>query len=40
MNEILQGDVLQVLRTLPDNYVQCVVTSPKERLGLLALIKG
>jgi DNA modification methylase len=28
VNEILCGDVLQVLRTLPDNHVQCVVTSP------------
>lgn len=28
VNEILCGDALQVLKTLPDNYVQCVVTSP------------
>ncbi len=26
--EIIQGDVLSVLKTLPDNFVQCVVTSP------------
>ena len=25
---ILQGDALTVLKTLPDNHVQCVVTSP------------
>ena len=25
---IIQGDVLEVLRTLPDEHVQCVVTSP------------
>lgn len=27
-NRILQGDALSVLRTLPDNLVDCVVTSP------------
>lgn len=27
-NEILQGDVLAVLKTIPDNYVNCCVTSP------------
>jgi site-specific DNA-methyltransferase (adenine-specific) len=27
-NEIIQGDVLKVLRTLPDSSVECVVTSP------------
>lgn len=27
-NVILQGDALETLKTLPDNYVQCVVTSP------------
>ena len=26
--EILEGDALTVLRTLPDEHVQCVVTSP------------
>jgi DNA modification methylase len=26
--DILQGDCIEVLRTLPDNSVQCVVTSP------------
>lgn len=28
MNGVLVGDALQVLRTLPDESVQCVVTSP------------
>jgi DNA modification methylase len=27
-NIILQGDSLTTLKALPDNYVQCVVTSP------------
>lgn len=27
-NQILHGDALTILRTLPDTYVQCVVTSP------------
>lgn len=28
INTIVHGDTLSVLRNLPDNYVQCVVTSP------------
>lgn len=28
MNKILQGDVLEVLKTLPDESVNCVITSP------------
>jgi len=28
LNKILQGDVIEVLKTIPDNYVNCVVTSP------------
>lgn len=28
LNQIIQGDVLEVLQTLPDNYVNCCVTSP------------
>jgi DNA modification methylase len=28
INTFLQGDALAVLKTLPDNFVQCVVTSP------------
>lgn len=28
MNAILQGDALAVLKTLPDESVQCCVTSP------------
>lgn len=28
MNKIIQGDALEVLRTIPDQSVQCVVTSP------------
>lgn len=28
VNEIICGDALSVLKTLPDSYVQCVVTSP------------
>ena len=27
-NLILQGDVREKLKEIPDNYVQCVVTSP------------
>lgn len=27
-NQIYQGDVLAVLKTLPDEFIQCVVTSP------------
>lgn len=27
-NKILHGDCLSILRTLPDNHVQCCVTSP------------
>ncbi len=28
LNKIIQGDVLQVLKTLPDGCIHCVVTSP------------
>jgi site-specific DNA-methyltransferase (adenine-specific) len=28
VNKIIQGDALQVLKTIPDNSVDCVVTSP------------
>lgn len=28
LNQIYQGDILQVLKTWPDSFVQCVVTSP------------
>ena len=28
MNEIIQGDWIEVLKTLPDEFVQCVITSP------------
>lgn len=28
MWEIKQGDVMEVLKTLPDEIIQCVVTSP------------
>lgn len=28
INMILQGDALKVLKTLPDNHVNCIVTSP------------
>jgi len=28
VNQILHGDALEMLKTLPDNYVQCIVTSP------------
>jgi len=28
MGRIIQGDALEVLKTLPDEFVQCVVTSP------------
>ena len=28
MNKIIQGDVLKVLKTLPDGLIDCVVTSP------------
>ena len=28
MNQLLQGDCLEVLKTLPDNSVNCCVTSP------------
>lgn len=28
INKIYQGDILQVLKTWPDSFVQCVVTSP------------
>jgi len=28
VNKIIQGDALEVLRTIPDQSVQCVVTSP------------
>ena len=27
-NTIIQGDALEVLKTLPDEHVDCVVTSP------------
>ncbi len=27
-NKIYQGDCLEVLRTFPDNYINCVITSP------------
>src|SRR5437899_8510138 len=27
-NTILQGDALSILKSLPDNFAQCVVTSP------------
>jgi DNA modification methylase len=28
MNEIITGDAATVLKTLPDNYVDCIITSP------------
>ena len=28
INKIIQGDALQVLKTMPDNLVDCVMTSP------------
>jgi DNA modification methylase len=28
LNKIIQGDALQVLKTLPDESVDCCVTSP------------
>ena len=28
LNKIYQGDVLEVLKTWPDEFVDCVVTSP------------
>lgn len=27
-NHIYQGDALEILRTWPDEFVQCVITSP------------
>ena len=27
-NKIYQGDALQVLKTLPSNYIDCCITSP------------
>ena len=27
-NKIIQGDVLDVLRTFPDEIIDCVITSP------------
>ena len=28
MLKILEGDCLNVLKTLPSNYIDCVITSP------------
>jgi len=35
-NQILHGDALDVLRTLPDGSVQCCITSPLDALHFAA----
>lgn len=34
MNEIIHGDSLEILKTLPDESVDCVVTSPPYNVGI------
>src|SRR3990167_60390 len=37
---ILQGHVLDMLKTLPDASVHCVVTSPPYRIGVCGTTRG